>query len=100
MVESVFTSIPLSRAVVTKRCRKSWNRTRLHPACFRMVRSRFRQAAGSSGESSLAGEENIQRESTCCRYCRSTSTREDGNTTVRRDAFVLGTDTTSSPLAR
>ena len=48
--------------MVAKVCRRSWNRTFLHPALSNVLHSRFRTEAGSRGESSFFGEGNIHLE--------------------------------------
>ena len=69
-VDRVFTSIPCSRALVAKVCRRSWKRAAGQPARFSTADSFFRTAVGSRGESPFLGDGNIHREVTLCRYDR------------------------------
>ena len=98
MVDRVFTSIPCSRALVAKTWRRSWNRTFLHPACFRILASRWLTTEGATGASSFLGEGNIHCEKTVCLYSFSAVTTGGGKITVRMDALVLGGCISSSPL--
>lgn len=94
-------SMPYSKALVAKVCRRSWNRTCLHPVCSSRRHSRWRKVAGSIGIFSFFGEGNIQRESVRSRCFLSTSTTWGGRIKVRTLCLVFGSETTTPcPITR
>ena len=99
-VDRVFTSMPCSRALVAKVCRKSWKRAAGQPARFSTADSFFRTAAGSSGESSFLGDGNIHREEILFRYRSRMARIGAGRRMLRLEARVLGWETTSFPWMR